>query len=136
HRDSVMNRARFLTRSSPLPGQVAEEAANLGPWFHNLHLPDGTRTAPDHPLGDFPALMWDQYKAHLPDDLTGWSALDIGCNAGFHSLELARRGAHVVGLDVDPHFLAQARWAASRFPHGSRIEYRQGQIYDLARWNE
>jgi hypothetical protein len=27
----------------------------LGPWFHNLHLPDGRQTAPDHPLGDFPA---------------------------------------------------------------------------------
>ena len=31
------------------------EIAELGPWFHNLHLPDGRQTAPDHPLGDFPA---------------------------------------------------------------------------------
>ena len=34
------------------------EVDDLGPWFHNLHLPDGTETAPDHPLGDFPAFKW------------------------------------------------------------------------------
>src|SRR5688500_1091276 len=26
----------------------------LGPWFHNLHLPDGRQTCPGHPFGDFP----------------------------------------------------------------------------------
>src|SRR4029079_837219 len=34
------------------------EIAALGPWFHNLHLPDGRLTAPNHPLGDFPAFKW------------------------------------------------------------------------------
>lgn len=31
---------------------------SLGPWFHNLHLQDGTQTAPDHFLGDFPTFKW------------------------------------------------------------------------------
>ena len=42
-------------------------------------------------------------------------ALDIGCNAGFYSLALARRGAHVLGIDVDPHYLRQADWARAKF---------------------
>ena len=27
---------------------LREEIEALGPWFHNLHLPDGTQTCPDH----------------------------------------------------------------------------------------
>ena len=68
-----------------------------GPWFHNLSLPDGAggtlHTAPDHPLGNFPRFKWDAIAPHVPDDLSGVNALDVGCNAGFYSLELARRGA-------------------------------------------
>ena len=37
----------------------------LKPWFHNLHLSNGAQTAPDHPLGDFPANKWRQLASHL-----------------------------------------------------------------------
>lgn len=117
------------------PG-LAPGAEDFAPWFHNLHLPDGTQTAPTHPLGDFPAFKWRDISAHLPADLTGWTALDIGCNAGFYSLELAKRGARVVALDKEEHFLRQAEWAIAQFGLGDRIEIRRGQIYDLARWSE
>jgi tRNA (mo5U34)-methyltransferase len=115
---------------------LAAEAVALGPWFHNLHLPDGTQTAPDQPLGDFPAFKWRQLAPHLPEDLSGWSALDIGCNAGFYAFELARRGARVVALDREDLFLNQALWARSQFDFGHRVELRKGQVYDLARWHE
>jgi tRNA (mo5U34)-methyltransferase len=110
-----------------------DEIAELGPWFHNLHLPGGRQTAPDHPLGDFPAFVWERFAPSLPDDLSGKTALDIGCNAGFHSFELARRGAEVTALDVDPHYLRQARWAARQLGHGDHVRFRRGQVYDLAR---
>ena len=42
----------------------------------------------------------------------GMTALDIGCNAGFYSFELAKRGADVLGIHLDPHYLKQASWAA------------------------
>ena len=29
-------------------GPRGGEIARLAPWFHNLHLPDGTETAPQH----------------------------------------------------------------------------------------
>jgi tRNA (mo5U34)-methyltransferase len=114
-------------------GSSSPEIAALGPWFHNLHLPDGVQTAPDHPLGDFPRFKWRRLAPHLPEDLTGWSALDIGCNAGFYSFELARRGADVTGIDSDPHYLRQAAWAAERLPIGNRVRFRRRQVYDLAR---
>ena len=112
------------------------EIGALGPWFHNLHLPDGRQTAPDHPLGDFPGFKWNAIAPHIPPDLTGWTALDIGCNAGFYSFELARRGARVTGLDVDEHYLRQARWAARRLELDRLVEFRQGSVYDLARSRE
>ena len=104
----------------------------LGPWFHNLHLPDGRRTAPDHPLGDFPAFKWAQIAPHLPQDLHGARALDIGCNAGFYTFELARRGADVLAIDIDEHYLRQARWAAGELGLTERVDLRRMGAYDLA----
>lgn len=115
------------------PRATQSAVAALAPWFHNLHLPDGVETAPHHFLGDFPAFKWRQIGPHVPADLRNWRVLDVGCNAGFYSFELAARGASVTAIDVDPHYLAQARWAARRFGLQGRIEFRRMQIYDLAR---
>src|SRR3954465_7015374 len=112
--------------------RLQHEIAALGPWFHNLHLPDGTETAPAHFLGDFPRYKWQALAPHLPARLDGWTALDIGCNAGYYSFELAQRGARVTGIDVDPRYLAQARWAAGQYGLADRLTFRQMQVYDLA----
>ena len=112
------------------------ELAALGPWFHNLHLRDGRQTAPDHPLGDFPAFKWREIKKALPSDLSGRRALDIGCNAGFYSIELARRGAEVLSIDHDEHYLRQAAWARAHFELEDRIELRQLDVYELAKLDE
>jgi tRNA (mo5U34)-methyltransferase len=71
-----------------------------------------------------------------PQDLSGWKALDIGCNAGFYSFEMAKRGAQVVAIDLNRHYLAQARWAAQQFGLEERVEFREMQIYDLAHTDE
>jgi tRNA (mo5U34)-methyltransferase len=105
----------------------------LGPWFHNLHLPGGVQTLPKHFLGgDFPNFKWQEIKPFVPEDLRGWRVLDVGCNAGFYSFELARRGASVLGIDVDAHYLAQAKWAARQLGLESQVEFRQMEVYDLA----
>jgi len=111
---------------------LESELERLGPWFHNLHLPNGLQTCPQHPLGDFPKFKWDRLKSHFADDLRGATVLDIGCNAGFYSLELAKRGATVTALDVDEHYLKQARWAANLWGLDQRIHFEQGQVYALA----
>jgi tRNA (mo5U34)-methyltransferase len=121
--------------SAPSPEREREIAA-LGPWFHNLHLPDGAQTAPGSPLGDFPASKWQEIAPHIPGDLSGWTALDIGCNSGFYSFELAKRGARVTGIDVEPLFLRQAAWAAHEFGLAAQVEFRRMQVYDLAHTSE
>lgn len=122
------------SKASDAPGSGATRriVESLAPWFHNLHLPDGTHTAPDHFLGDYPAYKWGELNRVLPADLNGWSVLDIGCNAGFYSFELARRGAWVTALDSNPHYLRQARWAAKLFGLSDRTEFRCQQLYSLA----
>ncbi|AEG92687.1 TIGR04290 family methyltransferase [Ramlibacter tataouinensis] len=109
----------------------------LGPWFHNLHLPGGVQTVPRHFLGgDFPRFKWLEIAPHIPEDLGGWRVLDVGCNAGFYSFELARRGADVVAIDHEPLYLEQARWAARQFGLQDRIEFREQGVYDLLGWGE
>jgi tRNA (mo5U34)-methyltransferase len=128
----------FEASATSLPGKRAifEEIARLRPWFHNLHLPDGTQTAPRHLLGDFPKVKWRQIAPYIPPDLSGWRVLDIGCNAGFYTFELARRGARVTGIDIDDHYLEQARWAGDQFGLSDRILLRQASVYELARTRE
>jgi tRNA (mo5U34)-methyltransferase len=106
--------------------------AELAPWFHNLHLPSGHQTAPDHPLGDFPAFKWRKIAPYVGQHLHGLRALDIGCNAGYYSFELAARGARVVAVDSDEHYLEQARWAAEQLDPGGLVEFKRMQVYELA----
>jgi tRNA (mo5U34)-methyltransferase len=114
--------------------QIRARVRELGPWFHNLDL-GGVKTAPDHMLGDYPSCKWRNFAAALPQDLRGKTVLDIGCNAGFYAIEMKRRGAdRVVGIDSDPAYLAQARFAAE--VSGVDIELRQLSVYELPRLGE
>ena len=116
------------------PDQIRERAAQLGDWFHNIDL-GGARTAPDHFLGDYPNVKWKQFKHAVPEDLTGRTVLDIGCNGGFYSIEMKKRGAaRVLGLDFDERYLEQARFAAE--VTGQDIEFRQMSVYDVAELGE
>jgi tRNA (mo5U34)-methyltransferase len=115
---------------------LAREIKRLAPWFHNLHLPSGHETAPDHPLGDFPRVKWWELERALPSDLSGWRVLDVGCNAGFYSFELAKRGASVLAIDADDHYLRQARWAAGQLDVEGEVRFERLQVYDVARSGE
>jgi tRNA (mo5U34)-methyltransferase len=119
----------------PDPGEVRRRAEALGPWFHNLDLGGGVRTAPGHFLGDYPAVKWRRFAHALPQDLRGRSVLDIGCNGGFYAIEMKRRGAaRVVAIDPDPDYLAQARFAAEMT--GQEIEFRDLSVYDVGSLGE
>lgn len=116
------------------PDEIRAAAAALGPWFHNIDL-CGVPTAPEHFLGDYPAVKWRRFAHAIPTDLSGKSVLDIGCNGGFYAIEMKRRGAaRVLGLDHDPDYLRQARFAARVL--GLDIEFRELSVYDIGRLGE
>lgn len=123
-----MDESASATTAHPT-GTLREQIAALGPWFHNLRL-DGIETAPEHFLGDYPLNFFRRFDWAIPQDLGGWSVLDVGCNAGFYSFEMKRRGAEdVIAIDTDPHYLRQARFAAQM--HDRDIEFREGSVFDV-----
>lgn len=101
----------------------------LGDWFHNIDLM-GIPTAPHHFLGDFPSVKWQHIADSIPQDLSGAQVLDIGCNGGFYSIEMKRRGARrVLGIDVDDRYLDQARFAAQIL--ALEIEFEKRSVYEV-----
>jgi tRNA (mo5U34)-methyltransferase len=109
--------------------EIRTRVEMLGPWFHNMDL-QGVKTAPTHFLGDYPALKWRRFSHAIPLDLSGRTVLDVGCNAGFYSIEMKRRGAvRVVGIDDSDEYLAQARFAGE--VSGLEVEFRKLSVYDV-----
>jgi tRNA (mo5U34)-methyltransferase len=114
--------------------RVRQRIRELGPWFHNMEL-GGVMTAPDHFLGDYPRCKWQRFAHAIPENLSGKTVLDIGCNAGFHAIQMKRRGAErVLAIDTEERYLAQARLAAELLR--ADIELRQLSVYDVARLGE
>ncbi len=93
------------------------------------------QTAPYHFLGDYPTFKWRNFAARCSRDLTGKTVLDIGCNGGFYSIEMKRRGAaRVVAIDSDDDYLAQARFASE--VTGANLELHNMSVYDVAQLKE
>jgi tRNA (mo5U34)-methyltransferase len=122
-------RCELTNPNAPDPEAIARRVYELGDWFHNLDL-HGVRTAPNHFLGDFPQVKWKYISRVIPADLTGATVLDIGCNGGFYSIEMKRRGAaRVLGLDIDDRYLRQAHFAAETLR--LEIEFEKRSVYDV-----
>ncbi len=94
--------------------EVQTVIERLGPWYHNVELTPGLMSNPQNP--DYPASRWRVLDGVIRQDLTGKSVVDIGCNSGFFSLEMKKRGVNrVVGVDIMPHLLAQSRFNSHWF---------------------
>jgi tRNA (mo5U34)-methyltransferase len=114
--------------------ELAEEVERLRPWFHAIELPHGVRTkresAGTEPA-DHPAGTWEVVRRHLPPDLAGKSVLDVGCNAGFYSVQAKRLGAaRVLGIDARQHEIRQALLV--RRALGLDLELRRQSVYSLS----
>jgi tRNA (mo5U34)-methyltransferase len=109
--------------------EILAAVERLEPWFHKIDLGQGlttkTKSDDEHPLG-----TWKIIGRCLPDDLSGKSVLDVGCNAGFYAIEAKRRGAaRVLGVDAQRHHIQQAKLV--RRVLDLDIEYRRISVYDL-----
>lgn len=72
----------------------------------------------------------------LPQDLQGVRVLDAGCGTGALALDAARRGAHVVAIDLSPALVKVARERVAELqgdaPLAGSIDWRSGDMLDPA----
>ena len=68
----------------------------------------------------------------LPTDLTGTRILDAGCGTGAFATEAARRGAHVVAIDVAATLVELARERKPADIDPASVEFRVGDMLDPA----
>ncbi|MGF7162913.1 magnesium-protoporphyrin O-methyltransferase [Rhodoligotrophos appendicifer] len=104
-------------------------------YFDRTAVEAWKRFATEAPLGriratvrEGRAMMRASMLRSLPLDLSAWRVLDAGCGTGAMALELSRRGADVVGIDLAPEII---RFARETLPadHGpGRIEFHSGDM--------
>lgn len=82
------------------------------PWNHNFPLPHEVQTRPEAQKSHGKNLVKLARLQPLLQqiELAGKSVLDVGCNEGFFSLQMARAGAQVLGIDIDSQRVAKARF--------------------------
>jgi tRNA (mo5U34)-methyltransferase len=121
----------------PTREEIVATIERLQPWFHRIDLGGGLYTKTESVMGepvDHPAGPWEVIGRCLPEDLSGKSVLDVGCNAGFYAVEAKRRGAlRVLGVDGQRQHVRQAVFVRKAL--GLDIEYRRMNVYELTRRN-
>lgn len=115
--------------------KILERIRGLEPWWHCIDLGEGIKTKVKSICGepvDHPAAKWAGIKDVLPKDLTGKRVLDVGCNAGFFSIEAKRRNAaYVLGVDSHRMHIEQARFV--RRILDIDVDFRRMSVYDLSK---
>lgn len=113
--------------------EAAVEIERLAPWFHYIDLGEGLVTKSQSAIGepiDHPLPTWAAVKECVPLDLRGQSVLDVGCNAGFYSIEMKRRGAaRVLGVDSQRQLIRQAEFVRDAL--ALEIDYERKSVYEL-----
>ena len=88
-----------------------EELEKKRKWYQSVEIGD-VRTIPDSDLRAF--IRTDSVLKFIPQILEPEDrVLDVGCNAGLHSLSAAQYCREVVGVDVSDDFIEQAEFLKS-----------------------
>jgi magnesium-protoporphyrin O-methyltransferase len=114
-----------------------QRRGQLETYFDRTAVAAWARLTSDAPVGRIRATVRagrDDMRATLldwlPADLHGKRLLDAGCGTGALALEAARRGAHVVAIDLSATLVGLARErAAGRIGDGV-VDYRVGDMFD------
>lgn len=116
-----------------------QRLSRIETYFDRTAVQAWIQMTSDAPLGRIRATvragreaMRSEILSLLPADLTGRRILDAGCGTGAFAIEAARRGAHVVGIDLSPKLVAIAAERAPADLGAGRIEFRAGDLLDPA----
>jgi magnesium-protoporphyrin O-methyltransferase len=100
--------------------QYLERRSELETYFDRTAVAAWSRLTSDAPVGRIRATvragrdeMRNTLLSWLPQDLRGARLLDAGCGTGALSIDAARRGAHVVAVDISPTLV---QIASARLP--------------------
>lgn len=81
------------------------------------------------PLGHFVDQLEKDLLIKLAQPKASEVALDVGCGTGIYSLELAKYGLDVIGIDISSKMLKQAQNKASQAKH--EITFLEGDFHHL-----
>jgi 2-polyprenyl-3-methyl-5-hydroxy-6-metoxy-1,4-benzoquinol methylase len=108
---------------------VAKQALELE--WHEKHADQGD----DEQISRYKRLVLERMRERqwvLLGDLTDKRVLDVGCGVGRETVELARRGASVVAVDLSPTLVGAARKRAEDAGFAGRVEFKVCAAEDLA----
>jgi tRNA (mo5U34)-methyltransferase len=117
--------------------RLQSRLASHGEYFYSFRFSNGATT--DAPDAVTNAVHETRARLILPwlDAMIGsrWPAtrcIDLACNQGWFSIQLALRGASsVVGVDIRDDHIAQAR-AVADISGASNVSYRRANLFDLS----
>lgn len=72
--------------------------------------------------------MRGEILSRFPQDLSGWRILDAGCGAGPLAIELAHRGAAVLGVDLSPLMVSHANKTLPEIRNGGSVRLIAGDM--------
>jgi len=109
---------------------LLEELKTIKNWHHKIDLGDGISTPAVSPTN--PEAKWNLIEPFIPSDLTGKTVLDLGCNSGYFSVQMKKRGAsRVVSVDNYDDAIKQTNFLAKWFDVELEVIKQEAHIYCL-----
>jgi len=111
---------------------LLKQLPSLDPWHHTIDLGDGITTTKMQHSGYNPEERWKAIEPFIPKDLTGKTVLDLGCNSGYLSMKMKKRGAsRVVAVDVKKRNIKQAEFISKWFDVELELVNEEAHVYCL-----
>lgn len=111
--------------------KLLEELNTLGNWHHKIYLGNGKFTTENQSAPN-PEEKWKLLEPYVPEDLSGKTVLDLGCNSGYFSVQMKKRGAQkVVSVDNEDLALNQANFLSRWFNVELEFVKQEAHIYCL-----
>jgi len=105
--------------------EIEQKIKQFSRWYQNFDL-NGIQTSPGRNQSE---LLWQVMKPFVPENLQGKTVLDLGCNAGFFSVKMKKRGAQVLAIDMWPEAIEQANFVADVLELD--IDFKQENVYEF-----